>query len=346
MSTVTKEKPNEVDFDHAIFLAGIKKTFGSEAVVSAEGFSPYSEDGMHIPTGAETLNDALGIGGIPRGRIIEIFGPESGGKSSMCLDIARAAQQMFPDKPVVYIDVEQTLNLEYARSVGVNLDKEHFILFQMSITEEVLEIADRAATAGASVVIVDSVPAMTLKKDMEEGLSTEDRVGGSSKALRSHLKRMNDVLRESKTVAIYVNQITYKIGVMHGSAETTPGGTGLKFYASIRLDVRPAEKLVDKTTGEVLGQSIIAKVIKNKLAPPYRQAKYDISFGHGIDRIASIIDACLEVNIVTGKGTAWLKFGELKFNGRKDMIETVTDDRNLESQLRAAIALHRKEQRS
>jgi recombination protein RecA len=321
-------------FDYALFESSVKKLFGDEAITNVSKVSPFSDSSMYVPTSSPSLNEALGIGGIPRGRIIEIFGPEGGGKTTLALDIAKNAQIAMPKRPIAYIDVENTLNIEYAADMGLNLDKKHFILSQMTITEDVLEMAQQAAAANAGVIIVDSVPAMTLRKDMEEGMATDDRVAGNSKAIRSMLKRLNSTLNGTGGIAIFINHITYKVGVSYGNPETTPGGTGLKFYASVRLKVQPGEKIIDKVnTGQFIGQNTVVQVVKNKVAPPFRKAEYTVLFGMGIDQIGGLVDAAIENGVLTQKG-AWVYFKDQKWNGKTSLMQALKDKPELLVEIR------------
>jgi recombination protein RecA len=323
------------DFDFALFEAEVKKSFGDEAITDLDAQVAFGKPGTYIPTSADTLNAALGCGGIPRGRIIEIYGMESGGKSTLALDIIANAQRMFPDKPVFYVDSENAMNKVHANQIGVKTSKPHFYMAQTAECEEALDLTYKAAKYGASVCVVDSVAALSLKSDMEDDDTTETRVAGISKALRAHLRRIAPILTETLTTAIYINHITFKPGVAYGNPETTPGGKGLPFFASQRLDVRQMAKSVDKKTGEFTGIRSKVKIVKNKVAPPFRVAEYDIIFGEGIDRVGGLIDAAVEAGVIAKTG-GWLKFGEDKFNGKDAMREKLLAAPKLEATIRAA----------
>ena len=257
-------------FDHELFAAEAKKAFGDEALAKLDGAPAYGAPGTFVPTSSDTLNMALGIGGLPRGRVVEIYGPESGGKSSLALDICAQAQKMFPGGTVFYGDAENALNVPYARAIGVDLSCKRFIVAQTAETEQMLDLAYKAAKHGAVVTVVDSVAALSLKSDMEDDETTESRVGGNAKAIRAHLRRMVPVIGQTNCIAIYINHITYKVGVVYGNPETTTGGKGLPFFASVRMDVRssPSDRLVDKETGEIYGIKSKVKIVKNKVPPP------------------------------------------------------------------------------
>jgi recombination protein RecA len=324
-------------FDLKLFEATIGKMFGSEALTTLDGQAVRGGPGTFIPSSSESLNTAIGIGGLPRGRVVEIFGPESGGKTTLALDFCAHAQRLYPKLPVMYIDTEHAFDVEYARLLGVDIGKSRFILAQPSCAEEALEIAYEAAKAGACMIVVDSVPAMSLKKDLEEHLSTEERVGGKAKVLRNHLSRMIGVLEETDGIAIYINHITYKVGVVYGSPEQVGGGTGLKFFASVRIDVRTKEQLQADGADDPHGIRCKAKVVKNKVAPPFRKAEYDIIFGEGIDRISGLLDAAIAAEVVTKSGS-WFSLGDERIGqGRESVKARLKKEPEFEARVRKAL---------
>jgi recombination protein RecA len=320
-------------FDHELFEATLKKAYGSEALQS---FTDADRTIPSIPSSSDTLNTATGNGGIPIGRVIEIFGPESSGKSTVSIDYAIQAQKLFPDRPVVYIDAENAFDLTYAENLGLDTSPERFKFCQIMVAEDALNIVHISAQSNAAMVIVDSVPSLVLRKDIEEHLSTDERTGGIAKAVRTHLKKLTPVLGVTGCTALYINHITSKIGVVYGNPETTPAGTGLKFYSSIRMDVRRKEVLVDTKTGEPYGIKVSTKIVKNKVAPPLKKAEYDIIFGKGIDRVGGLIDAAADAGVLIKAG-AWIKLGDQKFNGRAALKEAMLENPLLEEAVREGL---------
>ncbi|MFL6143332.1 MAG: recombinase RecA [Labedaea sp.] len=294
-------------------LAQIDKNFGKGSVMRLgdEGRAPIEV----IPTGSIALDVALGIGGLPRGRVVEIYGPESSGKTSLALHAVANAQRA--GGIAAFIDAEHALDPEYAKALGVDTDA--LLVSQPDTGEQALEIADMLIRSGAlDILIIDSVAALVPRAEIE-GEMGDNHVGLQARLMSQALRKIAGALNNSGTTAIFINQLREKIGVMFGSPETTTGGKALKFYASVRLDVRRIETLKDG--GEAVGNRTRVKVVKNKVAPPFKQAEFDILYGHGISREGSLIDVGVEQGILRKSG-AWYTYegdqlGQGKENARK-----------------------------
>ncbi len=284
-----------------VALAQIEKSFGKGSVMRLgdDGRAPVEV----IPTGAIALDVALGIGGLPRGRVVEIYGPESSGKTTVALHAIASAQQA--GGVAAFIDAEHALDPEYADRLGV--DTNSLLVSQPDTGEQALEIADMLVRSGAiDLVVIDSVAALVPKAEIEGDMG-DSHVGLQARLMSQALRKMTGALSGTGTTAIFINQLREKIGVMFGSPETTTGGRALKFYSSIRLDVRRIETLKDG--GEAVGSRTRVKVVKNKVAPPFKQAEFDIIYGHGISREGSLIDMGIEHGFVRKAG-AWYNYGE------------------------------------
>ncbi|MGN0626682.1 MAG: recombinase RecA [Oscillospiraceae bacterium] len=284
-----------------------------------------------ISTGSITLDCALGIGGVPRGRIVEIFGPESSGKTTVALHIIASAQKAGGE--AAFIDVEHALDPVYAKALGVDIDS--LLVSQPDTGEQALEITEALVRSGAiDVIVVDSVAAMVPKAEIE-GLMGDTHVGLQARLMSQALRKLTGVISKTNCVAVFINQLREKVGVMYGNPEVTPGGRALKFYSSVRLDVRKQEQL--KAGGEVIGNHTKVKVVKNKVAPPFKEAEFDIMYGQGISRVGEILDLAVKLDIVEKSG-AWFSYkGERLGQGRDNVKELIAANPALCDELDALI---------
>ncbi|MFS8573191.1 MAG: recombinase RecA [Clostridia bacterium] len=284
-----------------------------------------------IPTGALSLDIALGVGGIPRGRVVEVYGPESSGKTTLCLHVIAEAQKRGGIAAV--IDVEHALDPAYAAKVGVDVDS--LLISQPDNAESALEIAEALVRSGAvDVIVIDSVAALVPRAEIE-GEMGDQHVGLQARLMSQALRKLTGAISRSRTAVIFTNQIREKVGVMFGSPEVTPGGRALKFYASIRMDIRRVETL--KQGNETVGSRTRVKVIKNKVAPPFREAEFDILYGEGISREGNILDLASELDIVTKSG-AWYSYGDIRLGqGRENAREFLKENPDLADEIEALV---------
>lgn len=299
-------------------LGQIEKQFGKGSIMKlGEASAKMSVE--VIPTGSLALDIALGVGGVPRGRVIEIYGPESSGKTTVALHIVAEAQKA--GGTAAFIDAEHALDAVYARNLGVDID--NLLVSQPDTGEQALEIAEALVRSGAvDVLVVDSVAALVPRAEIE-GEMGDSHVGLQARLMSQALRKLTGAISKSKTVAVFINQIREKVGVMFGSPETTPGGRALKFYASVRMEVRRVETL--KQGADMIGNRTRVKVVKNKVAPPFKQADFDIMYGEGISKEGSVIDVGTELDIINKSG-AWYSYkGERLGQGKENVKEYLKD---------------------
>ena len=310
-------------------LSQIEKQFGKGSVMKLGEYQAMNVEA--IPTGALSLDIALGIGGIPRGRIIEIFGPESSGKTTLALHAIAEAQKLGGE--AAFIDAEHALDPVYAKHLGVDID--NLIVSQPDTGEQALEIAESLTRSGAiDIIVVDSVAALVPKAEIDGDMG-DPHVGLQARLMSQALRKLAGVINKSKTVIIFINQLREKVGIMFGNPETTPGGRALKFYASVRLDIRKIENI--KVDGEVTGARARVKVIKNKVAPPFREAEFDIVYGKGISKEGNILDLAVNLNLVEKSG-AWFSYkGEKIGQGRENAKQYIKEHGEIAKELETKI---------
>jgi recombination protein RecA len=302
-------------------LGQIEKQFGKGSIMKLGEAAPVGIEA--VPTGALSLDIALGIGGLPRGRIVEIYGPESSGKSTLAMHVVAEAQRN--GGVCAYIDAEHAMDPVYASAIGVNVDE--LLISQPDTGEQALEIADMLIRSGAlDVLVIDSVAALVPRAEIE-GEMGDSHMGLQARLMSQALRKLTGNLSKSRTIAVFINQLREKIGVMFGSPETTPGGRALKFYSSVRLDIRRIESIKDGA--EVTGNRTRVKVVKNKTAPPFKQAEFDIMYGKGISREGSLIDVGVDLGIVKKSG-AWFTYeGEQLGQGRENVKTFLSENVDL-----------------
>jgi recombination protein RecA len=306
-------------------LASLKKRFGEGAIMKLGDATGMKVDA--IPTGSISLDLALGIGGIPRGRVTEIYGPEASGKTTICQHIIAEAQKM--GGVAAFIDVEHALDPAYAAKCGVNVDE--LLISQPDTGEQALEIAEALVRSGAvDVIVVDSVAALVPRAEIE-GEMGDSHMGLQARLMSQALRKLSGAIKRSNTAVIFTNQLRQKIGIMFGNPETTTGGMALKFYASVRLDVRPVDAI--KSGDEVIGNRTRVRVKKNKVAPPFRKAKFDILHNQGISREGDLLDLGVELEVIEKKGAFYSVQGTRLGQGRENAREFLKQNADLMAQL-------------
>ena len=322
---VNSEKQRALD----MALAGIEKQFGKGAVIRM-GERPVQNIQV-IPTGCLDLDMALGVGGLPRGRVVEIYGPESSGKTTVALHVVAEAQKA--GGVAAFIDAEHALDPVYARKLGVDIDQ--LYVSQPDTGEQALEICEALVRSGAiDIVVIDSVAALTPKAEID-GEMGDSFVGLQARLMSQALRKLTGIVNKTNCVCIFINQLREKVGVMYGNPETTPGGRALKFYASVRIDIRRGEQLKDGST--VVGNRTKAKIVKNKVAPPFRVAEFDILYGEGISKEGALLDNAVSMDIIHKSG-AWFSYGDQRIGqGRENTRKFLKDNPELAKEIDALV---------
>ncbi len=319
----------------ATALSQIEKDFGKGTVMKLGENAHMNVEA--VPTGSLTLDLALGIGGVPKGRIVEIFGPESSGKTTVALHIAAEVQKLGGE--AAFIDAEHALDPVYAKALGVNID--NLIVSQPDSGEQALEITDALVRSGAiDVVVVDSVAALVPQQEIDGDMGSS-HVGLQARLMSQALRKLSGSISKTNCVVIFINQLREKVGVMYGNPETTTGGRALKFYASVRIDVRKVENL--KQGDEVFGNRVKCKVVKNKVAPPFRVAEFDIIYGKGISKAGEIIDVAIELGIIQKSGSWFSYNGEKVAQGKENTKKAIAENEALMKELEEKIKLRGKD---
>ncbi len=310
-------------------MAQIEKMYGAGAVMKLGQTKSLNVEA--VPTGSMTLDLALGIGGVPRGRIVEIYGPESSGKTTVALHIIAEAQKLGGE--VAFIDVEHALDPVYAAALGVDID--NLIVSQPDSGEQALEIAEALVRSGAiDAIVLDSVAAMVTKAEIDGDMG-DTHVGQLARLMSQAMRKLTSVISKSNCVAIFINQVREKIGVIYGNPETTPGGRALKFYSSVRIEVRRGEAI--KNGGEVIGNRTKCKIVKNKVAPPFKECEFDIMYGQGISRVGEVLDLAVEIGVVNKSG-AWFSYNGAKLGqGRDNAKEALKNNPEMMAEIEKAV---------
>lgn len=310
-------------------MAQIEKMYGAGAVMKLGQTKSLNVEA--VPTGSMTLDLALGIGGVPRGRIVEIYGPESSGKTTVALHIIAEAQKLGGE--VAFIDVEHALDPVYAAALGVDID--NLIVSQPDSGEQALEIAEALVRSGAiDAIVLDSVAAMVTKAEIDGDMG-DTHVGQLARLMSQAMRKLTSVISKSNCVAIFINQVREKIGVIYGNPETTPGGRALKFYSSVRIEVRRGEAI--KNGGEVIGNRTKCKIVKNKVAPPFKECEFDIMYGQGISRVGEVLDLAVEIGVVNKSG-AWFSYNGAKLGqGRDNAKEVLKNNPEMMAEIEKAV---------
>ncbi|MBT1279911.1 recombinase RecA [Thermoanaerobacter sp. CM-CNRG TB177] len=310
-------------------ISQIERQFGKGSIMRLGDTAKLNVE--VIPTGSLELDIALGVGGVPRGRIIEIFGPESSGKTTLALHMIAEAQKM--GGTGAFIDAEHALDPVYAKNLGVNI--EDLLVAQPDTGEQALEIAEALVRSGAvDIIVIDSVAALVPKAEID-GEMGDSHVGLQARLMSQALRKLAGVTSKSKTIVVFINQLREKVGIMFGNPETTPGGRALKFYATIRLDVRKVDPI--KQGNEIVGNRTRVKVVKNKIAPPFKQAEFDIMYGEGISREGSILDIGTSIDIIEKSG-AWYSYGDIRLGqGRENAKQFLKENKEIADEIERKI---------
>ncbi len=324
-SVVESPKNKAID----IAVAQIEKQFGKGSIMKLGSKEKVAVD--VIPTGALSLDMALGIGGIPKGRIIEIYGPESSGKTTLSIHILAEAQKR--GEAVAFIDAEHAFDPVYAKNIGLNIDE--LYISQPDFGEQALEILETLVRSSAfGVIVVDSVAALTPRAEIEGDMG-DSHMGLQARLMSQALRKLTAITGKTGTTIIFLNQLRMKIGVMFGNPETTTGGNALKFYSSIRMDIRQRDKIMKD--GSLIGHSRVVKIVKNKMAPPFKEATFDMIYPKGIDKESSILDAAIQMDIVQKSG-AWFKYGDEQLAQGKDAtVALLKEDTKLKDSIEKAV---------
>ncbi len=330
---VTTKEDKKTALDGA--LKQIEKKYGAGAIMRLGQTKTLNVDA--IPTGSMTLDMALGIGGVPRGRIVEVYGPESSGKTTVALSVIAQAQKAGGE--AAFIDVEHALDPVYAQALGVNIDD--LLVSQPDSGEQALEIAEALIRSGAiDVIVLDSIAAMTTRAEID-GEMGDLHVGQLARLMSQAMRKLTAAISKSNCVAIFINQIREKIGVMYGNPETTPGGRALKFYSSVRIEVRKGE--VIKSGTDVIGACTRCKIVKNKVAPPFKECEFDLMYGTGISRTGEVLDLAVDLDIIK-KGGSWFSYKDKKLGqGRDNVKELLQNDEALMKEIEEQILARKDE---
>ena len=326
---VVAEESSEKKRALEMALAGIEKQFGKGSIIRM-GERPVQNIEV-IPTGCLDLDMALGVGGLPRGRVVEIYGPESSGKTTVALHVVAEAQKA--GGVAAFIDAEHALDPVYARKLGVDIDA--LYVSQPDTGEQALEICEALVRSGAiDIVVIDSVAALTPKAEID-GEMGDSFVGLQARLMSQALRKLTGIVNKTNCVCIFINQLREKVGVMYGNPETTPGGRALKFYASVRIDIRRGEQLKDGST--VVGNRTKAKIVKNKVAPPFRVAEFDILYGEGISKEGNLLDSAVQLDIIHKSG-AWFSYGDQRIGqGRENTRKYLKENPAIAAEIEALV---------
>ena len=325
-----KEKVVDQERDRALKMAidQIERQHGKGSIMHLNDKVVIKVDA--ISTGSLSIDAAIGVGGVPRGRITEIYGPESSGKTTFCLQVIAEAQKK--GGIAAFIDTEHALDINYAQRIGVDLN--NLLLSQPEFGEQALDIVETLVRSNAiDVVVIDSVAALTPRVEIE-GEMGDAQMGSQARLMSQAMRKLNAAIGKSKTVVIFTNQLRSKIGVVYGNPETTTGGNALKFYASVRIDVR--RKDIIKDGSDIVGNRVKVKIVKNKVAPPFKEVEVDILYNEGISRVGDIVDIATELNIINKSGS-WLSFGEDRAQGRESFKKLMKENAELYNKVETAL---------